>query len=77
MAPLNLPPGVSHCPHNHSRPWQARISWRGQRISLGYFPSIMQAEARVNWMRDRITEWEALQLPPPQLLPYLPHKPEP
>ena len=71
MRPLYLPPGVSHCPHNRSRPWQARIQWRGRRISLGYFRSIAEAEGRVNSMRRQLAEWEAsLPLPPP-LLPYL------
>lgn len=77
MRPLLLPPGVSHCPHNRSRPWHARIQFRGRRVSLGYFSSIAEAEGRVNSMRRQIKEWEAsLPLPPP-LLPYLQSTPEP
>lgn len=77
MRPLFLPPGVSHCPHNTSRPWQARIQWRGRRLSLGYFRSIAEAEGRVNAMRAAIRQWEASLPPPPQLLPYLQSQPEP
>lgn len=64
------PRGVCHCPHNR-KPFQARVWYAGRYWSLGYYPSITQAEMAVNRVYAEMAEWKEMQLPPPTLLPLI------
>jgi hypothetical protein len=71
------PPGVSFSPRNPRRPFQARVSWRGRRISLGYYPSIAEAEGVRNTIKAAIMAAKGSPEPPPLLRPWLRSSPEP
>ena len=62
------PRGVTFCPHNPRRPFQARVWYRGRRYSLGYYRTILEAELAVNNCYLEVAEWADMQLPPPILL---------
>lgn len=63
-----LPRGVGHCPHNLQRPFQARVYYRGERYSLGYYASVHDARVAVIQAYQEIEEWSEMQIPPPRLL---------
>lgn len=77
MAAAFYPPGVSFSPRNRLRPFQARVSWRGRRISLGYFPSIAEAEGVRNRIAADIRAAKGSPDPPPSLIPFLRRAPAP